>query len=67
MLAQMPSKGCRPVALVTKNDEVLSYLDLDVAYLGLQLGHVGRGAVAAAALARFERAEMQQQLEDLCL
>ncbi|MFI7228575.1 hypothetical protein ACIBO5_35610 [Nonomuraea angiospora] len=67
MLVHMPSKGCDLVSLAAKSGEVLLYLDLDVADLGLQLGHFGRRAIVAAALARFERAEVQQQLEDLCL
>ncbi|MEV4579308.1 hypothetical protein AB0K16_39270 [Nonomuraea jabiensis] len=67
MLVHTPSKDGDLVSLAAKSGEVLSYLQLDVADLGLQLGHVGRGAVAATALARFERAQVQQQLEDLCL
>ncbi|MEW1848201.1 hypothetical protein AB0392_60450 [Nonomuraea angiospora] len=67
VLGHMPSKGCDLVSLAAKSGEVLPYLDLDVADLGLQLGHVGGGAIVAATLARFERAEVQQQLEDLCL
>ncbi|MFI7135920.1 hypothetical protein ACIBQ1_60465 [Nonomuraea sp. NPDC050153] len=60
----MPLKGCDFVA---QNGEILPYRGLDVADVGLHLGHVGRSSVVAAVLARFERTEVQQQLEDLCL
>jgi hypothetical protein len=67
VLVHMPSKACDLVSLAAKSSEVLSYLDPDVADLGLQLGHVDHGAVVAVALACFERAQVQQQFEDLCL
>ncbi|MET7332659.1 hypothetical protein [Nonomuraea sp. NPDC005650] len=64
MLVHVPLKGCH---LVAQNGEVSPYRGLDVADVGLHLGHVGRGSFVAVVLARFEGLEVQQQLEDLCL